>query len=328
MPSMNKLSTGADFMDYVDKNSKNFDSALKYYDDMYEFGGNHAEKQKIKLENHSRNGVIPKVSPSKFDIKPHYLNGVRNCCSEKSPLKDMVQVKNMEIIRLPQKTRSVPGEKSDSFVDQKSQNVTHCRSTHGDFKYSQSKNGCITTVSPKNNFEYSPCNIVNLKFHDNLERGNLCYDTCTFFDKTYNTEDLKERYNKEVEVLREKLRELKGTASRAHDLQNKKIHYTEIKSTTNETPYGVPYETIPTKVGDSYSRIIPANERKNQEENSVLDEKSKLLKLNTKPTVAKAGAKVTLKTRSKVNVIKVKKVRNKPVMNASTPSSGSDASDR
>lgn len=328
MPSMNKLSTGADFMDYVDKNSKNFDSALKYYDDMYEFGANHAEKPKSKLENHPRNGTVQKISPSKFDIKPHYLNGVRNCCSEKLPLKDMVQVKNMEILRLPQKTRSAPSEKSDTFVDQKSQSFTHFGGTPGDFKYSQSKNGCVRTVSPKSNFEYSPCNVVNLKFHDHSDRSNLCYDTCTFFDKTYNTEDLKERYNKEVEVLREKLRELKGATPKVHDLQNKKIYYTDIKSTINETPYGIPYETITTKVGDAYTRIIPVNDKKSQEENLVVDEKSKLLKLHTKPSAVKAGAKVTLKTRSKVNINKVKKVRNKPALNASATSSGSDVSER
>lgn len=42
-------------------------------------------------------------------------------------------------------------------------------------------------------------------------RNSISYDTCTYFDKHMdNTANLQERYTKEIEQLRGKLRELKG----------------------------------------------------------------------------------------------------------------------
>lgn len=45
---------------------------------------------------------------------------------------------------------------------------------------------------------------------DSEPRNSISYDTCTFFDKHVDTANLHERYTKEIEQLRGKLRELKG----------------------------------------------------------------------------------------------------------------------
>lgn len=46
----------------------------------------------------------------------------------------------------------------------------------------------------------------------------LCFDTCTYFDKKHDDTDLQARYNREIETLRSKLRQLKGMRVKHEDI--------------------------------------------------------------------------------------------------------------
>lgn len=58
-------------------------------------------------------------------------------------------------------------------------------------------------------------NVIEVKFQEVQEAAhghNIQYDTCTFFNKKVDVVNLRERYTREVELLKEKLRDLKNNA--------------------------------------------------------------------------------------------------------------------
>lgn len=78
----------------------------------------------------------------------------------------------------------------------------------------ENANHCVASrLNTSNCREY--CQLVDLKGHDLDSRKPLCYDTDTYFNRSID----KERYSKEVEILREKLKILQNSSYTNHQRQ-------------------------------------------------------------------------------------------------------------
>lgn len=297
--NMPKLSNATDFMDYIDKNAKNFESTVKFTDEMLQFG---AERPKTVYDGHARtvNGSLQKISPSKIDIKPHYVTNVRNCVSsDKSPLKNAVEVKNVEILKAPPRPKIPSGPNVSCNV--------------GDFKSFTTRNSYSNThlFSHKPYVDPPACNVINLKFNDTVN-DNISYDTCTFFDQTHNTQDLNERYTREVELLRNRLREMKNCVPKVHlpSYQKHKTFCDELKTTRIENCRSG--ERIDFVKSEDLAKLRKVQEQKVEKAEDVV-EKGKIIPFTlpvSKPNSAKISP-ITVKTRSKVASNKMKKSRGK-----------------
>lgn len=272
-----KLSNATtDFIDYIEKN-KHFEGyntkfTNNFNNQMHSFNQNTTDKSKNGYETNSKS--LHKFN-QKFDVKPHYFNGYASRNSDTPhPLKNVVHVKNIEFL----KSRNSP----EPIVEQKPcfYKVERCTSDSkqfGDFKNSSEK-------PPKT---------------------ELCYDTCTFFDKKYDTSNLHDRYTKEVELLRGKLRELTGRPSNI--VKTRSFSESECQK----------------KLSDICVEVVHPIEIKNISATEEI--KSVVSPPSPKPNGVKLAPKVTLKTKSKLSVIKVKKMKSKPVQPVT---SNSDFSDR
>lgn len=131
------------------------------------------------------------------------------------------------------------------------------------------------------------CTLIDLKLHDLSDRKPLCYDTGTYFDRRNDSINLHERYSKEVEYLRKKLRMLK----------NKNC------SVSNKSPL------IVEKLSGDTTREMVSDEVVS----SPTDIKSKTKKdrkVVSPPLVKNVRSRVALKTRTKS--ANLKKIKHKP----------------
>lgn len=292
-----KLSTGtSDFIDYIEKSTKNFEGSPKFTNfnnQMHSFNSNAADKPKNGYESNA------KLLQKKFDVKPHYTNSI-GCKYLDRSLKEAMQVKNLEISKHPTRTRSGivvsstesndPGEQKFFYKVERQYSDTR---QFGDFKSCMEK----------------PNGFVDFKFHQNPQKSNICYDTCTFFDKKYDTSDLHNRYTKEVEVLRGKLRELAGTIPKSQYQKTRSLSESETQRNVMMRPVEEPKKPEP---------VIDLTTSSN-----VKDETPEIKSpISPKPNGVKAP-KITLKTKSKISVIKVKKQK-KPLKVVPANSSFSD----
>lgn len=289
-----KLSNAtSDFIDYIEKNTKHFEGNTKFTnlnDQMHNFNSNTADKPKNGYESNA------KLLPKKFDVKPHYANSFAYRYTNKSLLNDAVHIKHLEFSKHPVRTKSShasstlkqndsPEEPKQFFYKVERQ----CSGTKqfGDFKSCADK----------------PNGFHNLKFHENPSKPNICYDTCTFFDKKYDTTELHDRYTKEVELLRGKLRELTGGTPRLpHNPKARPV--SENKSQRNVTSKSV----------EVLAKTMPSSDLDNPSVKAgVPEEELPPVPVSSRPNGIRTAPKITLKTRSKVSVVKIKKLKNKPL---------------
>ncbi|KAJ8966652.1 hypothetical protein NQ317_019636 [Molorchus minor] len=58
------------------------------------------------------------------------------------------------------------------------------------------------------------CPLVDFKLHDLSSHKSVCYDTDTYFDRRNDSVNIRERYSKEVEYLREKLKAIRNKTNK------------------------------------------------------------------------------------------------------------------
>ncbi|CAH0564169.1 unnamed protein product [Brassicogethes aeneus] len=132
------------------------------------------------------------------------------------------------------------------------------------------------------------CTLLDLKMH-NIQDRSLCYDTTTYFNRREKDSlNLQEKYNNEVEFLRERLLSLKNSSYSIEQPNHGKVFINMMKEKYGEEPVIIskPLQIVAKK---SQRKIVsPPNDR--------------------------VRSKVTLKTRNSVGRIaaaKVKKIRPK-----------------
>lgn len=129
---------------------------------------------------------------------------------------------------------------------------------------------------------------------NNFPNNHLSYDTSTFFDKVYDTSSIKDRYTRDIELLRSKLKELR----------NKHIHeksFSNLNSAKEE-------RKLP-------SNVVPKAAIEVCDLNKELGNKSLTVRLHKETLVGKKEIKsvfkVPVKARGKLSVTKLRKIRSK-----------------
>lgn len=244
---MMKLSScPSDFVDSPEKGIKCYENNLKLNDfnNQFQNFGNMVERQdrisklfpKIEETTRNINGIVNKITPKLENLKPHiavnpasapsYYDSRKSPKNVKSPLRiaDGKKSKPVDGINYNMETLhnyyQHPSSKNNELFSLELKNrayddyspYNHHKLSQGDFKL----NDLHLKPSPHSSFTRSPqidkCNILDLKFCEIDEPSNAHYDTCTFFDKKIDVANLKERYTREVELLKEKLKGLKNNA--------------------------------------------------------------------------------------------------------------------
>ncbi|KAJ8959100.1 hypothetical protein NQ318_022357 [Aromia moschata] len=169
------------------------------------------------------------------------------------------------------------------------------RDNHYDYKSAEVKSTCRES-----------CPFVDFKLHELSNRRHVCYDTDTYFNRTNNSIDLRERYSKEVEYLREKLKAIRSRGFGNHATQEKLV------CKTDEPP-----QVVKSK-GDGERKVIVTSPVENRPKTK------KERKTAISPPLVKVKSRVALKTRAKASA-KLRKVKAKPTTN--NVSSGSDCAE-
>lgn len=133
-------------------------------------------------------------------------------CFEKSPLKNVVHIRNLE-----PHFKNNGDDSGDCVVVQRDREVERRRTMYNhscDTRFSTLFINCVLGTKLESTCRYRG----DFRNVDSEPRNGICYDTCTYFDKPHlvDTGNLKERYTKEIEQLRGKLRELKGEQQQLH----------------------------------------------------------------------------------------------------------------
>ncbi|KAJ8916833.1 hypothetical protein NQ315_005840 [Exocentrus adspersus] len=137
------------------------------------------------------------------------------------------------------------------------------------------KNSNIRTGDLQKHYQEC-CPLIDFKLHDLSDRKPLCYDTGTYFDKRIDSSNLHERYSREVEYLREKLKLLKNKSLplEKSSITIEKLH---LDAKTPESPQQM-----------LTSSVINLKQRTKKER-----------KIISPPLVKNVRSRVTLKTRTK-----------------------------
>nr|CAH7757616.1 unnamed protein product [Callosobruchus chinensis] len=252
----------ADSEDFVEcLKSVTYNNSMKFvgFDDQLENLGN--QEKAGNMEHYTR------ISPNKLDCSKYQKKP-----DTKSPGKNVSLLHSRSVVRglvSPQDNHS------------------------SDFKSQSMKNMELNTMNCR---EYCP--LVDFKLHNLSDQMPVCYDTGTYFDRRVDSTNLKERYNLELEFLRDRLKKLKNTAY-------------GIVASEKATP--VEAEPIETK---NNTKEIKA---------PSLDVKTKVkrekIKVISPPISRHSKNRLAVRTKAKVNHVKLKRI-SKP----KTPTSASTSS--
>lgn len=160
------------------------------------------------------------------------------------------------------------------------------------------RNTNLNTV--KNNCrEYCP--LVDFKYHNLSDHKYVCYDTSTYFDKRNELPNV--CYSSEVEYLRDKLKTMQNNTYSSYVNCNRNQDL--IKDIISSTIQGDKNSSGIKDIHVSPMNIKP----KLRKERRILS-----------PTLIKGRHRLSLKTKTRVNSCKLKKIRSKQSLNVSTGS--------
>ncbi|CAH2013515.1 unnamed protein product [Acanthoscelides obtectus] len=241
------------------------------YDNTVKFVG--SDEQLENLEKAGSMEHYTRLSPNKFDYSK---------CQKKpdirSPGKN-ITLHSRSMIRgfMPLQDNHPPGFKSQSM-----------------------KNLEINTSSCR---EYCP--LVDFKLHNLSDHRPVCYDTGTYFDKRIDHENLKERYNVELEFLRERLKKLRDSA---YGIVNAE------KLTVETAPNGI-------KNNNAKEIKITALEVE------MKVNKKEKIKVISPPVSRHSKNRLVVRTKGKVNHVKLKKIPKPKIPTSASTSSKCAESD-
>lgn len=259
----------SDFVDCL-KSATPYERTLKFvdFDTKLENLGSMQEKSKVDTYN--------VVSPNKLD---YTKNGKKT--DVKSPPRNGYAPLRSYLRHFPEPVSFGHGELlRDNHVDYR----------HANARSDEASKGCREC-----------CTLVDLKLHDLSDRRPLCYDTGTYFDRRNDSVNLHERYSREVEYLREKLKMLKNrngaTSDKSVVIVGKLLDNTKRGPALEEAILSGPID-IKVKMKKERKVVSP-------------------------PLLKNVRSRVALKTRTKST--KLKKIKHKP---PNSIASSSDFNDR